>query len=139
MSEVMTPTGLDAAELTVFFDGSCPLCRAEIGVYQGCQGAEQVAFVDVSAVADQSIAPGLDQAGAMAQFHVMRSDGTLQSGAAAFAQLWLALPRWRWLGRVVMMPFVLPSAEIAYRMFLHVRPMLQRLWRWRFPDVPRAP
>jgi predicted DCC family thiol-disulfide oxidoreductase YuxK len=136
---VMVQTEKNAAGLTVFFDGSCPLCRAEIDVYLGCRGAEQVAFVDVSAIANIAVAPGLDQARAMSRFHVMRSDGTFDSGAAAFGRLWLALPGWHWLGRIIMLPFVLPLAELAYRMFLHGRPSLQRLWRWRFPDVPRAP
>ena len=128
-----------ARELTVFFDGSCPLCRAEIGVYKNCEGAEQIAFVDVAAIMDGPVARGLDHASAMARFHVMRSDGTLDSGAAGFARLWLALPGWRWLGRLVMMPLVLPVAELAYRLFLPIRPVLQRLWRWRFPDPPRLP
>jgi predicted DCC family thiol-disulfide oxidoreductase YuxK len=139
MSNVMEPTARNAAELTVFFDGSCPLCRAEIGVYQRCEGGEQIAFVDVSGVADGPVAPGLDQAGAMARFHVMQSDGTLASGAAGFGRLWLSLPGWRWLGRIVMLPLVLPLAESTYRMFLHVRPIVQRLWRWRFPDAPLNP
>jgi predicted DCC family thiol-disulfide oxidoreductase YuxK len=136
---VMTQTGMNRAELTVFFDGSCPLCRSEIGVYQGCRGAEQVAFIDVSALANKAVAPGLDQASAMARFHVMRSDGAFDSGAAGFGRLWLALPGWRWLGRIVMLPVLLPVAEFAYRIFLQGRPALQRLWRWRFPDAPRAP
>jgi predicted DCC family thiol-disulfide oxidoreductase YuxK len=127
-----------APELTVFFDGTCPMCRAEIGVYRRCDGAAQIAFVDVAAIKNGQVAPGLDQASAMARFHVMRSDGTLTSGAAGFARLWLALPGWRWLGRFVMSPVVLPLAELAYRLFLPMRPALQRLWRWRFPDPPRA-
>jgi predicted DCC family thiol-disulfide oxidoreductase YuxK len=128
-----------AAELTVFYDGSCPLCRAEIGVYTKSQGAEQIAFVDVAAINALQVCTGLDRASAMARFHVMRSDGTLASGAAGFARLWLALPRWRWLGRFVMLPFVSPAAEFAYRLFLPIRPMLQRLWRWRYPDPPLSP
>jgi predicted DCC family thiol-disulfide oxidoreductase YuxK len=127
-----------APELTVFFDGSCPMCRAEIGVYRGCEGAAQIAFVDVSVIENGQVAPGLDQASAMARFHVMRSDGTLASGAAGFARLWLTLPGWRWLGRVVMLPGVLPLAELAYRAFLPIRPALQRLWRWRFTKPPHA-
>jgi predicted DCC family thiol-disulfide oxidoreductase YuxK len=126
-------------DLTVFFDGSCPLCRAEMGVYKNCHGAEKIAFVDVATLASGQVAPGLDQAGAMAAFHVMESDGSLASGVAGFARLWLALPGWRWLGRVVMLPFVLPAAELAYRMFLPIRPSLQRLWRWRYSDHPRGP
>jgi predicted DCC family thiol-disulfide oxidoreductase YuxK len=126
-------------ELTVFFDGSCPLCRAEIGVYKNCEGAEFVNFVDVATLKSGQVAPGLDQASAMARFHVMKADGSLASGAAGFAQLWLKLPGWLWLGRFVMLPFVLPAAELAYRLFLPIRPSLQRLWRWRFPEPPHAP
>jgi predicted DCC family thiol-disulfide oxidoreductase YuxK len=125
-------------ELTVFFDGSCPMCRAEIGVYRNCQGAEQIAFVDVAAQANGQVAPGLDQASAKARFHVMQADGALASGAAGFAQLWLKLPGWRWLGRFVSLPIVGSVAELAYRMFLPIRPSLQRLWRWRFPDPPQG-
>ncbi len=139
MSSIVAPRNKNAAELTVFFDGSCPLCRAEIGVYQKCLGAEQIAFVDVATLENGPVAPGLDRASAMARFHVRRSDGTLATGAEGFARLWLALPGWRWLGRVVMMPLVLPLAELAYRLFLPVRPALQCLWRWRFPEKPSAP
>jgi hypothetical protein len=62
----------------------------------------------------------------------MRRDGHFASGAAGFAHLWLMLPGWRWLGRVVMLPPVLPVAKAAYRGFLHVHPIIQKLWRW-FP------
>jgi predicted DCC family thiol-disulfide oxidoreductase YuxK len=126
----MTATTPAETELTVFFDGACPLCRSEIGLYQGCRGAEKIAFVDVAASNADVVAPGLDRADALARFHVMGRDGQLKSGAAGFAHLWLTLPDWRWLGRLVMLPLVLPVAEAAYRGFLHVRPLIQKLWRW---------
>jgi predicted DCC family thiol-disulfide oxidoreductase YuxK len=139
MTDAIKPTQAAAPALTVFFDGSCPLCRAEIGVYQKCIGAEQIAFVDVAPMADGQVAGRLSQADAMTRFHVMQADGTLASGAAGFAQLWLALPGWAWLGRLIRLPFVLPVAEVLYRLFLRVRPLLQRIWRWRFPNASRAP
>jgi predicted DCC family thiol-disulfide oxidoreductase YuxK len=116
------------ADVTVFFDGSCPMCRAEIGVYRDCAGAERVAFVDVASVTGD-VAAGLSRSQAMARFHVRTADGQLVSGAAGFAALWLALPRWRWLGRAVMLPGVAQAAELAYRGFLAFRPGVQWVWR----------
>lgn len=116
-------------ELTVFYDGACPLCRAEIGVYTQCQGADRVAFVNVAELPAGEVAPGLDKSAALARFHVMKRDGALESGALGFARLWLALPGWRWLGRIVSQPVILQAAELAYRLFLPIRPGLQWLVR----------
>jgi predicted DCC family thiol-disulfide oxidoreductase YuxK len=115
--------------LTVYYDGSCPLCAAEIGVYRYSTGAENVAFVDVAAQEDGPIAPGLDKTIALKRFHVLGADGTLASGAEGFGRLWLALPAWRWLGRIVLLPGMLQATEAVYRSFLIFRPVLQWIWR----------
>lgn len=114
---------------TVFYDGSCPLCTAEIGIYRQCAGAENVAFTDVSAHEVDTIVTGLDKATALKRFHVRDADGTLVSGAEGFGRLWLLLPGWRWLGRIVLLPGVLQATEVVYRGFLVVRPALQWMFR----------
>ncbi len=111
--------------LTVFYDAACPLCRAEIVIYQNCQGVDRVAFVDVASAAAGNIAPGLDRTAALARFHVKHADGRLISGAAGFAALWSVLPGWRWLGRLMRVPGMLIIAENTYRSFLLVRPAIQ--------------
>ena len=115
--------------LTIFYDGACPLCTAEIGVYRNCAGAEALDFVDVAAHGSELVAPDLAKANALRRFHVRLADGRLMSGAAGFGHLWLALPRWRWLGRIVLLPGVLQVTEAVYRGFLVVRPGVQRIWR----------
>ena len=112
-----------AAQLTVFFDGACPLCRREIDFYRGQRGSGHIAWVDLSAAPpDRPLAPGLDFAAAMARMHVMHPDGSLSSGAAAFAAIWRALPRFALLGRIASLPPVGFLLEIGYRLFLRVRP-----------------
>lgn len=119
-------------DLTVYYDGACPLCRAEIGHYRRCAGAERVTFVDLATVRDDAaLGAGLDRAAAQARFHVREADGRLVSGAAAFARLWRRLPAWGWLGRLVEVRIlglrpVLLLAEAAYRLFLPLRPHLAR-------------
>ncbi len=114
--------------VTVYFDGSCPLCTKEIGLYQKADGAERITFCDVSR-AGASLPEGLTPADAMARFHVRGADGRLESGAAGFALLWSSLPRWRWLGRIVSLPPVRAVAEVSYRGFLKVRPAIQRWFK----------
>ena len=119
------PVACDA--LTVMFDGACPLCRREIGLYQSLTPLENVAWLDVSD-ATANLNPS-DQVRFMTRFHVRQKDGSLLSGAAAFVALWLTMPGWRWLGRFARLPGVTPLLELAYRGFLHLRPTLQRWMR----------
>jgi len=116
----------ESEKLTVYYDGSCPLCRAEIGFYAGRNGADQIHFQDVAdGTADP--APDLDRATAMGRFHIRRADGELVSGAAGFFEIWKILPGWRALGALSRIPGVVPVAELAYRGFLRLRPGLIRL------------
>jgi len=115
--------------LTVLYDGACPLCRREVGVYQGLVPLEPVQWLDVSAPA-AALPPGGNRQRYLARFHVRRADGEVLSGAAAFVALWAALPGWRWLARVGALPGVTPLLELAYRGFLVLRPGMQGVARW---------
>ena len=125
---------MNTPELTIYFDGSCPLCRCEIAFYRRLSGAEQLDWVDVSAGA--SLGEGLSCDAAMRRFHVREASGRLLSGGAAFARLWRALPGWRLLGWCLAWPPMSWALELAYRTFLPLRPKLSRLARrwWREPD-----
>jgi predicted DCC family thiol-disulfide oxidoreductase YuxK len=111
--------------VTVLYDGACPVCRREIGLYQRSEGADAVAWCDVSRPA--ALPEGLTGEAAMARFHVIDARGELKSGAEAFIALWLSLPRWRWLGRIASVPPLPWLLERLYRGFLRIRPMVQRL------------
>lgn len=118
-------------QTTVYFDGSCPLCVREIAIYKNNKSAE-VAFIDVSAVdyADDD----LDQAKAMARFHVRQADGTLLDGGEAFIALWEKTPRFKWLAVLFKPLFMVKIANVAYDKFLKIRPAIQWLFGKRKHD-----
>ena len=72
-----------------------------------------MAFIDVSAHEPGTIVTGLDKATALKRFHVRDADGTLVSGAEGFGRLWLSLPGWRGLGRIVLLPGVLDRKSVV--------------------------
>ena len=126
-----------APPLTVLYDGTCPLCRREIGLYRGLKPIAPVCFADISDAA-QPLPPGTTREQLLARFHVRNRDGRLLSGALAFLALWAALPGWRWLALAGRLPGVAWVMERTYRLFLHLRPTLQR-WASRLerPTLPR--
>ena len=136
MTSPETPTALppnlgecaDPASLTVLYDGGCPLCRREVGLYQGLAARQPLAWCDVSDPATTLPAAATREA-YLARFHVLRGGTEVLSGARAFVALWSALPGWRWLARAAALPGVTPLLELAYRGFLRWRPALQRLAR----------
>ena len=111
------------ADLTVFFDGNCPLCRREIALYRGLPSTLHIHWVDVST--PTALPCGLSCELAMRRFHVRDANGQLHSGAQAFSVLWRCFAGWRVLGWLTAVPPLSWLAEAAYRLFLPVRPRLQ--------------
>lgn len=113
--------------LTVYYDGACPLCRREINLYRNMNGAETIAWVDVAKAETKELGAGLTPELTQKRFHVRTGDGSLASGSAAFAKLWLAIPSLSWLGSFTALPGVRHLADILYSGFLVLRPAIQRM------------
>ena len=108
----------------VFYDGACPICRREIGVYRRLVPEGSVAWLDVSK-ASEAVAPDLDRRSALARFHARRADGALVSGARAFLAVWRNVGLLRYPAAILeRRPFIW-LVEGGYRAFLQLR----RLWR----------
>jgi predicted DCC family thiol-disulfide oxidoreductase YuxK len=123
----MTLAGETSECLTVFHDGSCPLCRREIALAR--KMAEGVDFVDVSRAGTSDVAPGLPGNVAMQRFHVRRADGATLSGAAAFIEMWSHVPRLRWISPIGRRRWLVWLLDRIYGLFLHLRPAISGLLR----------
>jgi predicted DCC family thiol-disulfide oxidoreductase YuxK len=113
--------------LTVWFDGACPLCQREIAAMRRLDRSQRITFLDVT---DVNTACPIDRGELLARFHA-REDGMLLSGAAAFAAMWRAIPLLRPFGLAARNAAVLRALEWLYMRFLRYRPALQRWVRDR--------
>lgn len=118
----------------ILFNGRCPICSAEIAHYQRAAQATGAAlhFTDLNTAPldDWGISP--DQA--MRRLHARR-DGQIVSGFPAFVLIWQALPRWRWLARLVLLPGLRQAVALVYDRI--AAPLLYRLHRRRMARAAR--
>lgn len=113
-------------QLTVLYDGGCPLCSREIAWYRGLPTRCAIAWKDVSTMPEDALPPGVSRQAALARLHVMLADGSMQTGASAFIALWSRLSPTRPLGRLASVPPMPWLLERAYVFFLWLRPSVQR-------------
>ncbi len=125
----------EPAQVTVWYDGDCPLCRREIAALRGLDRKARIAFVDLSI----GLPCPLDRDAMIARLHAQETGGPLLSGAEAFAAMWRAIPALRPFGEMARRPGVLGRLERLYIAFLRVRPLLQGLLGGRRsrPEAPR--
>lgn len=113
------------ARVTVWYDSACPLCLREIGLMRRLDKRGAIEFVDLHSADGCPV----DRDELLRRFHAQESGKPVVSGAAAFAAMWRAIPVLRPLGLIARFPPLLWLLEGAYRVFLRIRPSLQRVAR----------
>ncbi len=103
--------------LTVFFDGSCPLCLRKMDRFQRLSHSGELCFVDISVEGFLAGEYGLEQAEFEEQMHLRDAQGRWVLGVDALTMIWAVLPGWhyRWLSRVLSAPVINALARIGYR------------------------
>jgi predicted DCC family thiol-disulfide oxidoreductase YuxK len=97
-------------DTTVIYNGECPVCSREIGVYKA-RAVGPVRFVDLNACDMSSY--GLSPDAAARRLHVVE-DGRLLAGVDAFRALWRVTPGFRWLAALVGLPVIQQLAGAIY-------------------------
>ena len=109
----------------VWYDSDCPLCVREIRLMRRLDKRGAIDFIDLYTAEGCPV----DRADLMKRFHAQERGRPVVSGAAAFAAMWRAIPLMRPLGLLARFRPVLWLLEGAYRLFLRIRPRLQRAAR----------
>ncbi|MFO0573087.1 MAG: DUF393 domain-containing protein [Polyangia bacterium] len=112
-------------QLTVFFDGACPICSREIAHYRRRDSEGRLRLVDIAAPSFDAAAEGVDGEQVKRSLHVRRRDGQLITGLDSFIAIWDALGL-HTAARLARLPGVNLLLRAGYRVFAAVRPYLPR-------------
>ncbi|MET4102490.1 putative DCC family thiol-disulfide oxidoreductase YuxK [Roseovarius sp. MBR-78] len=107
-------------ETHVLYNARCPVCRAEIDHYRSYAEARGLPLVFHDLGTRDLASWGIDEDAAARRLHV-RQGGRVLSGVDAFLALWRAMPRYRWLARIVALPGLRLLAHQVYERVLAPR------------------
>jgi predicted DCC family thiol-disulfide oxidoreductase YuxK len=113
-------------DLTLYFDGLCVLCSAEMEHYRRRDRDGRLALVDIAAPDFDATALGLEPAEVQRVLHGRLGDGTWLTGVDTFVAIWERLPGFRLAARLAKLRLVRPLLDLGYRGFVRVRPYLPR-------------
>jgi predicted DCC family thiol-disulfide oxidoreductase YuxK len=108
---------MSTTNLTVLFDGGCPLCSREIAHYQKLTSLIPIQWVDITRDDGMLRQFAVTREDAMAEFHVLDETGQIHKGADGFVVLWQGLPYFRWLASICQTLHLLPLMRYFYTHF----------------------
>jgi len=109
-----------SAQIDVFYDGGCPICRWEVDLYSRMDRAGQILWTDIEALSDDALPRGKTREDLLGKFHVRETQiqDVWHIGVDAFARIWQALPGLRHIAFLFRLPVIRQAAMISYRLFL---------------------
>ena len=114
------------AEVTVFIDGLCPLCRHEAKLLSRLdKDRGRLALIDIAAPGFDAGAYGRTQDEFMGSIHALGADGSMVTGMEVFRRAYAAVG-WGWLWAPTGWPGLRWVCDRLYRVFARVRPYLRR-------------
>ena len=103
-------------KLTLFYDGACPLCQAEILFLSGRNAANLLDFIDIHSERYDPQAVGVSCEQALAAMYGQYADGTLIHGVTVFPEAYQRanLPFLAWM---FSRPALQPILRVGYQFF----------------------
>ncbi len=113
--------------LTLFFDGKCPLCQAEIVFLSRRNQAGLLAFVDINSELYDERTVGVSCAQALAEMYGQFDNGSVIKGPSVFSEAYrrAELPALAW---VLSRKTLAPLLAVGYRFFAKHRHRISKLF-----------
>lgn len=115
----------EKCQLTIFYDGSCGVCHAEISHYRSIAG-QRIQFVNIADPDFDASVFGKSLESFQSQMHALDAEGHFFTGVDAFCQLWDLLPSpfYPRLSTFVRVPGINCMARAGYTVFAKFRHLL---------------
>ena len=107
-------------ELTVFYDGTCPLCLNEMKQLKRYDSLDRIKLEDINADDINDRFPDLDVAHANTVLHGLQANGSWLYGLDVTAKAWGLTGKHGWI-KLLRLPLIKPLADIAYLAFARNR------------------
>lgn len=107
-------------KMTLFYDGTCPLCVAEMDQLRHFNTQGSLHFEDITQSDFAHRYPDIDPAAASAILHGKLEDGTLLLGLDVTHKAWSMVGKKRWIG-ILRWPLIRFAADRAYLFFARNR------------------
>jgi predicted DCC family thiol-disulfide oxidoreductase YuxK len=102
------------AELTVLYDGHCGLCRASVARLRRLDGRSRIELLDLHDPSVPTRFPQVNREEAMRLMQAVDPTGRVYSGVDAWARIGLALPSWKLLAWLLLVPGIHFIAKHVY-------------------------
>jgi predicted DCC family thiol-disulfide oxidoreductase YuxK len=114
------------ASLTLYFDGQCPLCRAEMIYLSAKDNEHKLHFVDINQEGALNALGGVSCEVAMANIHAVTQNNEMLIGVEAFRVAY-GLVGLKVLSKILGIKFLRPLYTYGYGVFARNRYFLSRL------------
>lgn len=114
------------AELTIFYDGGCPLCAAEMRHLNSLNSAGKLAFENIYATDFGARFPHIDQSEADRILHGQLANGELIFGLDVTFKAWVLVGKRKWVA-ILRWPIIKHVADVSYLFFARHRYLISRL------------
>lgn len=112
--------------LTLFYDGRCPLCVAEMARLASLDNTRALVFEDINAEDFTDRYHSIDPAKANQVLHGWDENQSLLLGLDVSCRAWKLVGKHRWMA-ALRWPLIRPIADLGYRLFARHRYFFSRL------------
>lgn len=121
--------GKERGTPVLIYDGNCSICRGAVDWLRRRESSGAVEFLSCHDESLPSRFPFVDRNACLQAAHLVLPDGEILAGEKAAQELFLKIPGYRWVARLMRVPGGQLFSRVLYRWFARRRHAIASLFR----------